>query len=837
MNLFQEAKAVWTSRKAEAYNQFVGFHTCVSAGAGTEVTIAIAARSYYRLYINGRMAAHGPARTAKNYCRVDRVKGVLNGKTHIAIEVAAYDKPEKYCNDCTMEPGMLAAEIQDGTGRVLSATGKGGWTCRELGYRRTLVETMSHCRGIVEYYDLDSESFAWRGMELEEEPIVLAQEPVYLERRAPYPTYRRIPFGTLQAVCDIGQGEETGEDLTLLARLVNRKWYEMVPEENLFLNNLRREKELSFTGNLSIERIGTAENQSTFGDEPQGASAAGHQSVRICPGQDPAALVWEMPESEVGFLCLEVTVGSPCILDLVHSDHLHVSGKLRGNSYAARYCLQPGHYELITFEPKLAKYVKVILRTEGEAELSAPALMEYTYPECRAAHFQCNDGDLNRIYEAAERTLRLNTLDIFMDCPERERGGWLCDSYFTSRGAWQMLGDLSVEKDFLENFMLTDSEETWKGFFPEVYPGVHPTRGEVGIRNWSFWLPLELYEYYLRSGDREFVERWKGRVADFIEGVLSLRGESGLLEQVGTQFVDWSLSNKSFALEPISIPVNCLAVCMLERTAELYGQLQWKQAADEMRAVIKSLDDGGLLGGRGDAASLIPQPDAVHEQKAGGGDASGRTKEPDFILRRGECQTESGIALELWSGFHLKDRKYIRQFAENMGSCPTFRPDPNIGKANLFIGLMIRFDVLARLGRTDLLIREWKDLYLEQLKVGSGTFFEHIASFSGCHGFNGCVGAMLTNLILGLGEPLQLTRTVRISPHPGRLKWASGSARCQEGTIFLRWSADETEHVLDMMLILPKGWTAQYEMPFELTGWTVRVNGERLCLEAVSGRR
>ena len=96
---------------------------------------------------------------------------------------------------------------------------------------------------------------------------------------------------------------------------------------------------------------------------------------------------------------------------------------------------------------------------------------------------------------------------------------------------------------------------------------------------------------------------------------------------------------------------------------------------------------------------------------------------------------------------------------------------------------------------------------------------------------------MLTNLILGLGEPLQLTRTVRISPHPGRLKWASGSARCQEGTIFLRWSADETEHVLDMMLILPKGWTAQYEMPFELTGWTVRVNGERLCLEAVSGRR
>lgn len=805
MTIFQEAKAVWTAHSAEAYNQFVGFHTCVSAAAGTEVTIAIAARSYYRLYINGEMAAHGPARTAENYCRVDKIKAVFEGQTHIAIEVAAYDKPEKYCNDCTMEPGMLTAEILDGAGKVLSATGKGGWTCMELTYRLALAETMSHCRGIVEYYHLNPESFAWRRSTLEEEPVPLTREPVYLERRAPYPAYREIPFGTLQSVCDMGEGRGAGEDMTLLARMVNRKWYEMVPEENLFLNSLRREEDLPFTGILSMES-----------DYNQGPFADGGQTVRICPGQRAAALVWETPESEVGFLRVKMRVSEPCILDLIHSDHLHISGSLRGNSYAARYCLQPGQYLLTTFEPKLAKYVKVILRTKGEVVLSAPVLVEYTYPDCRNTYFQCNDGDLNRIYEAARRTLRLNTLDIFMDCPERERGGWLCDSYFTARGAWQMFGDLSVEKDFIENFMLTDSKEIRDGFFPEVYPGVRPSKGDAGIRNWSFWLLLELNEYYLRSGDREFVERCRGRVADFLEGVLSLRGESGLLEQVGAQFVDWSLSNKSFALEPISIPINCLAVCMLEKMAELYGQPQWKTAADEMRAVIEALDDGGFPGDRGDAASLTPQPGASREENE------------ETILKRGECQTESGIALELWSGFHLKDRKYIRQFAERMGSCPTYRPDPNIGRANLFIGLMIRFDVLARLGRTDLLVREWTDLYLEQLKAGSGTLFEGIAAFSGCHGFNACAGAMLTNLILGLGEPMQLTRTVRISPHPGKLKWAGGSACCQEGTIFLRWRADDTEHTLDMLLVLPKGWTAQYDIPFELTGWTVRVNGDIL---------
>jgi len=35
--------------------------------------------------------------------------------------------------------------------------------------------------------------------------------------------------------------------------------------------------------------------------------------------------------------------------------------------------------------------------------------------------------------QAAVETFRQNVLDVYMDCPSRERGGWLCDSFFTSR--------------------------------------------------------------------------------------------------------------------------------------------------------------------------------------------------------------------------------------------------------------------------------------------------------------------------------------------------------------------------------------------------------------------
>ena len=43
-----------------------------------------------------------------------------------------------------------------------------------------------------------------------------------------------------------------------------------------------------------------------------------------------------------------------------------------------------------------------------------------------------------------------------------------------------------------------------------------------------------------------------------------------------------------------------------------------------------------------------------------------------------------------------------------MGVAPKYRADPNVGRANVFIGQIIRFDVLARLGKLDALVKEWK---------------------------------------------------------------------------------------------------------------------------------
>lgn len=251
-----------------------------------------------------------------------------------------------------------------------------------------------------------------------------------------------------------------------------------------------------------------------------------------------------------------------------------------------------------------------------------------------------------------------------------------------------MFGDVSVEKDFIENFLLTDKNKYRNSFFPEVYPGRKKDENDPGIENWSFWLLIELYQFYQRTGDIEFIEEHKDRVVSHIEGVLSLRGESGLVEGLANKFVDWSLSNKSFALGPISIPINCLIVRMLDEMALLYNVENWKYEANKMRKIIESIEIGNaFFGNSGDGASYV-----------------------DGKVVPGECQTESGTALKIFSGFQQDDKAHIRQFEKEMGICPVERSNPNIGKSNLFVGFMIRFEVLAKLGKIQTLKNELKNL-------------------------------------------------------------------------------------------------------------------------------
>ncbi|HHV11665.1 MAG TPA: hypothetical protein GXX75_15440 [Clostridiales bacterium] len=788
--IYNQAVPVWGNNLSNEWNQFLGFCTELEVEAETQLQIAVAARSFYRMYVNGEMVAHGPAQAGHGYARVDQISITVTGKAVLAFEVTAYNKPDKYSNAITLEPGMLCCEIMAGE-KVLAATGweqGNSFVYQELTYRNPMVELLSHSREIMEVYTLANQDYDWRlGVGEMEKPVAVEENlPVFLTRRAPYADYTRREFTKLLKVADSLPANEEPKLKMEPVLFMQAKWCSMLPER--IVPKVMLEREALFSGKVEKEN-----------------------GWMVKPGNHAACLTWDLGESVVGFPELLVEVMEEAVIDLLHSDILDKEGRPAENPCMVRYQLKQGTYHLICYEPYLVRYMKVILRTGGIVNIKRIGVIDYMYSDKEKGIFLCSDNELNLIYEGARRTLRNNMLDIFMDCPERERAGWLCDSLWSARAAWMLFGDLAVEKDFLENFLLTDADRYRSSFFPEVYPGSKGKEKDTGIMSWSFWLAMELCEYYVRSGDREFVDRFRERMERFVEGILSFTGESGLLENIPDLFVDWSDSNYASNLYPISVPVNLLAAYALESLGELYGEASWKAEGGKIRSRL--VEPPFMMLGEPLAGAFT---DAVSYQ--------------DGHLVSGQGMTEAGIALELWSGLGKMPGKeaLVRAFVEKMGTCPKKAPNIQVARANLFIGLAIRLDVLSRLEEIDTLVKELKDIYLPQMLHGPGTLFEGVSKDgicgSLCHGFNGHAGVLLMRDVLGIGEPGLLTKSIRIAPHPLGLHWAMGKVSCQDGEISVDWKSDYVQKKFGMNIKVPEGWKADIVYPKELEGWDITVN-------------
>ena len=78
------------------------------------------------------------------------------------------------------------------------------------------------------------------------------------------------------------------------------------------------------------------------------------------------------------------------------------------------------------------------------------------------------EPELRAIVEAAKATFAHNAVDLYSDCPSRERAGWLCDSFFTARAEYFLTGESRIEEAFLENFRLytPDGSIPDSGVFP-----------------------------------------------------------------------------------------------------------------------------------------------------------------------------------------------------------------------------------------------------------------------------------------------------------------------------------------------------------------------------------
>lgn len=751
------------------------------------ITARLTARNFYRLYINGEIIMHGPARTAHGYARVDEIDVTWYlepGLNHIAIEVEAFGNEHplynRYSNDCTMEDGMVIAELSCGD-KVLCATGRDGWQACRIAARAANAERISHSREVIEIYRPDDQYYLWKlGKSAFVPAAPIASEPVYLAHEALQPTLEESFFDDLVGFgsCYIDPDKR-----------IETLFYEHSPAYETLgehpCADCRRTVEVAFGGTC-------AEN--------------GDEGLTLW-GDDGMYATFDGGESRVGFIRLVVSCECAGVIDVVHSELLDTDGSIPYyHNVAARLHVPAGLSEFVAFEPCLVRYVKLYFRGTGAVTVHSLSVLDYAYPDEHRTGFSCSDENINRLYAAAKKTLLLNTLDIFMDCPERERGGWLCDSLWTARAAALMLADPRVEREFLENFLLTPADGMFHGFFPEVYPALKPSyRDMTGITTWSLWLGCEIAEYISRTGDIAFRDEFAPRVEAFVKGTRDFVGKSGLLENLPWLFIDWSQSNRAENNQPVSTAANALYAYMLISLGKTFERPEWMAEGERVRAVLKAAVIGG-----GDAATLKYIPDSFTVDEQGG------------LHGRG-VYSEAAMFTAVWSGLFEKGECPMldRALTEKMGPAPLYAKDPMLGTSNLFIGLCIRLDMLTRMGAWEKMYEDMLAIYMPQLKEGPGTLWENemIDTSSRCHGFAAHAGVHLLRDVLGLGIPCfdargEGERCVQIAPHICGLRWARGTHETPDGLIALEWRYDGEHFCLQGTL--PRGYTYTLTLPREV---------------------
>jgi len=364
-------------------------------------------------------------------------------------------------------------------------------------------------------------------------------------------------------------------------------------------------------------------------------------------------------------------------------------------------------------EANATRFANVVI-TDGEAELSEFGMVLYENPDAADYKYDYKDAELNKIVAAAVNTFAQNAVDILTDCPSRERAGWLCDSYFSSRAEALFNGNNLVEKSFLENYaMAHQSPFLPEKMLPMCYPSDH--NDHVYIPNWTMWYILELRNYVNRTGDMDMKNASREKVYGLVEFFSRYYNEFGLLENLESWvFIEWSKCNDADYICGVNYPSNMIWAAALEAAAELYDDPALAEKSAQMKEMIRTLawngtffEDNGIRDSEGNLAK------------------TGHTTETTqyYAFYFGTASREAYPEL-----FDLM----LTRFGPRRDAKTVY---PDVYPSNAIVGNYLRLELLTDFGYHDQVISECRDFFSGMADM-TGTLWEH--SNLGCslnHGF------------------------------------------------------------------------------------------------------
>ena len=653
-----------------------------------DTVLRIAGATYYRVYINGILLHYGPARCAGGYARVDVVEipqSMLSENNKIVIQAVNY-----YCNSfaSVMQAGFIVAEIVSGES-CLAATGYDF-----KGYRAS-----ARLQKVMRYSSQRQFSEVW-DMNIPAEEYELCRPDTdikYLPRRAPMPDLTENVFDNAQCVGSFTYCEPER------------------PHKKQGFIDMISPTCLGFPLEEVVERPVHVFDQMDYEITENPVSLSG---LRLEKGKF-AFINCKVNYS--GMIRVKFSAKENSKIFIVFDERL-IDNKFSYANWALNNVIQvsgKGDIDFTSFEVYGFRFA-AIYAVEGDVTLESFSIINYKNPIKNPPALNCDDAELQGIYSAAVETLRQNAVDIYTDCPTRERAGWLCDSYYSAMAEYAFTGGTAVEDDFVENYLLQESPDVPKGMLPMCYPGNQFNKNF--IPQWAMWFVLEM-EGYIKRNPGFDKNRFKKVAYDLLDFFRPFENEYTLLEDLPKwNFVEWSKANDW--VKGVNFPTNMLYSRILCIIGDMFGDASLNEKAQKIRKSVIELSYNGTFfrdqAERDENGKLVVHPDRITEVCQYYAFRFGCLKSEDF----------PELYKILTTDFYPNTEKY-----------------PDIPKVNAFIGMYVRMELLYEWGLEEKLIDEIKAFFGHMAQY-TGTLWEHKEIDRGSlnHGFASYVGALLLEI-------------------------------------------------------------------------------------------
>jgi len=677
---FKSALPVWIEGRDKEWNVSARLTYSAKELYGAKMTLTGA--TFYQVYIGNRLIHFGPAKKGLGYTGVDVLPLPDTSDDVISILVAGYFCK---CYNGVLIPSFIQAEIEDKDGKILAATGRDGFDGFEYTARLQKVMRYTSQRQFSECYDLSKSPMEAR--------LVVAD-----------PNLKYIPHGV-----DLLDLDEKS------ARLLKTGRYTLGKEMKHPLRPFQHIPARPDASQFVFEELESTPFIEYLKMLPD-------YSAHVTRGTSGTVEHWDLGKIETGFISLKVKVKTDSRLIVAFAEQNEDDGRPNPipvcATNAIEWRLPKGEHSLLSFEPYTVMGFEIMI-TDGEIEIEEVGITECAYSARRIKPYNIKDPELATVYQAAVDTFRHNAVDVYMDCPSRERAGWLCDSYYTSQTEFCLTGRTSVEDEFLNNYLLSGGARAELGGMIEM---CYPATCTLHIPQWSLWYVLELYDYFTKRGRDDRREEFKAQLYGLLSYFKRFENEYGLLEKLpGWNFVEWSRLNQR--VHDVSWPTNMLYSEAVEIIGRLYGDDALLRQAEKIREIIRNMAFNGTM-----------FSDRAMRQE------DGTLKNTDELSETTQYYAfRFGIA-------NIEDERYseLKSLILNVfGKDIMAEKYPEIEPSNAFPGFYVRSELLLKWKLYPQLVDYIKHFFLPMAEK-TGTLWEHKNQAASCdHGFASYVAVMI----------------------------------------------------------------------------------------------